>query len=1203
METIGFIDAILYSLPFILLCICCYKLNLSKPYRYRQFLLPIASIIFSFLIIYEIDQYNAYIQDEVQQNAWLYNLLASNDINVLKSRLVYIVNCAIALTFLLIKGVLLLLSWHWWKSKEVVESTSGLVYERQHGVLPHRETVYERRDRGTNLDTVVEAEEESESEESEEGKSKKTVRDWWVLRPEYRGFRFLFGGFYIACFVASFLFFLMSNLKPEWRVFSAVSYPVLAILMLGEFKSFLSGLDHIDEVKEAESKKPKKAYNPNFMALRKEILDLYGDRPLHDLILDSDESDAGVLLRDIEEYINPQSNKDGSIVVDYFNLLRSQKHELDMSYIETTLALMNGKSAIFFNPFYHDLTDYLLLPMARSLYRNRKCLIIVGRNSATDDVISWCESGIEEFFGTKALWQVGILSAIPNNYDIGVLKFSDIYRREVQVANADFFKDVSFIFLIEPSKILSTGQMGLSLLVSMCESDDEPIVYSACDRNCDGLVDSLSHVLRTKIINVSATLQNRATNFYFYWASEGVSLHHKIVPDIARYLGLGTSINVLALKHQIRPAKWMGGDKFPVHDIKWIDGQYYGQLCHAAMLPKAQAAWNEAFLVEPNLWQLGVIESGNFIVEDEFCNLFEMSRLFSTRYHKEGAIHVVSEHYMLRDYMFDNIDALLFDPKALPTIVPDFARTERNLVLKLIMKMSLAPLSELDIAKEFVLGGLISGQGGEIADDPISLMKQLFEKHFDISGGINNKWVEEKQANPLLSKPVRYCRIAEESSLSEFAKKLQAATFIAEDESGEKHFIGARLFGHVFQAFLPGQFLTSEGKYYQVQSITADSGVVVRRAADHIHSRLYYRQLRKTKITEWRADQAVASQREMSMHLDDQLLKIRTERGFGDIEISTEGYLQMDDLSDIVNAKKFVVNDIPVRKYKNKALLKIILPETTFDVRWTISLFFNEIFRTVFPEGYPYIFATLRADIADSVDLGHLASICRPLEPCNCNKTTAEDEETSHRRCVCDCMGIDEDAIVFVEDSDIDLGLLTAVERNIERFFEWMADFLNWHLGMVEAPVDEAIAKLEESIRKMKLRIEHGERIKQEASDLETSEEKIGLWHRFVKWVNGLFSSGTPAGTGGDADSEVTYDSTQVDLEQLEKDEARLRALRQMSLYQREGFLHLGNEAYPEQLSIEAVLDYLSKFGFNNSSISAVRKANDKHDEILNGKS
>ena len=71
-------------------------------------------------------------------------------------------------------------------------------------------------------------------------------------------------------------------------------------------------------------------------------------------------------------------------------------------------------------------------------------------------------------------------------------------------------------------------------------------------------------------------------------------------------------------------------------------------------------------------------------------------------------------------------------------------------------------------------------------------------------------------------------------------------------------------------------------------------------------------------------------------------------------------------------------------------------------------------------------------------------------------------------------MGIDEDAIVFVEDSDIDLGLLTAVERNIERFFEWMADFLNWHLGMVEAPVDEAIAKLEESIRKMKLRIERG---------------------------------------------------------------------------------------------------------------------------------
>lgn len=70
----------------------------------------------------------------------------------------------------------------------------------------------------------------------------------------------------------------------------------------------------------------------------------------------------------------------------------------------------------------------------------------------------------------------------------------------------------------------------------------------------------------------------------------------------------------------------------------------------------------------------------------------------------------------------------------------------------------------------------------------------------------------------------KYYAIEEETEIAEYAKKLQNAYYIAEDEQGDKYYIGAKLYGHVFQALIPGQFLTYDGKYYEVQAITPQRG-------------------------------------------------------------------------------------------------------------------------------------------------------------------------------------------------------------------------------------------------------------------------------------------------------------------------------------------------------------------------------------------
>ena len=74
--------------------------------------------------------------------------------------------------------------------------------------------------------------------------------------------------------------------------------------------------------------------------------------------------------------------------------------------------------------------------------------------------------------------------------------------------------------------------MGLNLLVSRFGRDQE-VVYAACDRNCDGLVDALSHTLRTNITEVTATSQSSTITSMMCWDADGEYMHHRIFSNIS----------------------------------------------------------------------------------------------------------------------------------------------------------------------------------------------------------------------------------------------------------------------------------------------------------------------------------------------------------------------------------------------------------------------------------------------------------------------------------------------------------------------------------------------------------------------------------------------------------------------------------------------------------------------------------------------
>ena len=716
---------------------------------------------------------------------------------------------------------------------------------------------------------------------------------------------------------------------------------------------------------------------------------------------------------DYIEKLDKSQDKLDKITASYFKTNdRYMKAELDG--VKTTIDLLHRKNVVFFNPFYRDLDMYLTLPLFSSLASGKKCMIITGRMSARDDVKKWIENLISEYTHMPSLWKAGNLSTEKSDYDIGILGFPELYDDDVIVENREFFKNTDFVLLIEPSLILSTGQTALSIVSQeMGDANNKPVFF-VCDRMVDGLVDTISHIIRAEFIEVSAPPVPRCIYTGMSWDANGDFERQRFFERQTKYLGNGIELAAIAIKNQIPHVSWYGETKVPMKDIKWIAGQYYPVICEYMNQPVQQSTLYEKISFISNLWN-GAKNSEEFVVvEDEFNNMFSIMRLFISRGMEQSFVNVLSENYLLRDYMRCNQQMFLSNPNAVPSLIADYAKTERNTLIKLLLIMSCREVSDKEIVDEFKLVGCKS-------DNAYDLLGEMLEKYTNADRGVLDIRVANEDNNETSEKQIGMYSISTDSFRTYFEKSLAKAYYILEEEIGRNRFVDAKFFNHVTQSVMQGQFVTYEGKYYQVKQVSPQSGVVLRRASDLFEAREYYRQIREYELPE--CCETVLSKKAL-MDLEISFVQ-------RNVKVRTTGYLIMKDLCNLRTARKVDISDDPhiydyKREYRNKTILKIKLPEAGEDVRFTFCLILSEIMRSLFPNGHPYIAVTTK--VSEDIS-GMLSYIVYPISG-----------------------EIDDDYIYIIEDSEIDLGLIEAIERNLMRIMEIIGDYLKWHFEKMREP-------------------------------------------------------------------------------------------------------------------------------------------------------
>lgn len=249
------------------------------------------------------------------------------------------------------------------------------------------------------------------------------------------------------------------------------------------------------------------------------------------------------------------------------------------------------------------------------------------------------------------------------------------------------------------------------------------------------------------------------------------------------------------------------------------------------------------------------------------------------------------------------------------------------------------------------------------------------------------------------------------------------------------------------------------------------------------------------------------------------------------------------------------INNIPVRSYHRKQILRIQFADMDEYVRYTVTFLLNEIFGTLFGDNQAYISAVTEIpefkEDADANDPYY-----RPL----CYSLTDNSEFAG------------QGSIYIIEDSQVDLGLMIAFERNLTRIMEMIADYLQWHIEKTASSKNGP--EYEE--------IEDAPEAEPDPPKKKSFFRK--LWEKIKKkFRRNKLSSEMPEEETETADVEF-----EVEEEETVKTKQRAR-----EPYYRRNFLLLGGVGDVPSLKIGETLKYLKNLGLDHNSLKQAREGRD----------
>lgn len=179
---------------------------------------------------------------------------------------------------------------------------------------------------------------------------------------------------------------------------------------------------------------------------------------------------------DLIKSMADSDDKTNKVIADYFQA-DGRYIVANVDCVQATVQMMKRRNVVFFNPFYRDLEMYITLPIITTMLSGKKCVVLCGRKSAAEDVKVWISDLLEEYSHMQSMWRVNLLSDKEPECEVGIITFTQLYDKRVINTNREFLNETDFVLIIEPSLMLNTSQVALSILAEEMQLNDEKPVY------------------------------------------------------------------------------------------------------------------------------------------------------------------------------------------------------------------------------------------------------------------------------------------------------------------------------------------------------------------------------------------------------------------------------------------------------------------------------------------------------------------------------------------------------------------------------------------------------------------------------------------------------------------------------------------------------------------------------------------------------
>ena len=682
------------------------------------------------------------------------------------------------------------------------------------------------------------------------------------------------------------------------------------------------------------------------------------------------------------------------------DLLNMKPEETDADFMSAAIQLAEHRSVYFATPFYRDAGPYIFPFLSLELLDNKKILVISGASDEGERLKAWFKEGLQSKYGYLEFWDVETMLDGVGTADIGIATMGEIAELATTEFANDFLKNVSVVLLLEPSLFLSFQPIMMPQILAKIRHSQEHITYIVCDMNITGMVDLLSDTLKESFIFVKATakcIKAEHTVLDVDCVDEKNPFNDmELCCANELWQALNTD-NRLTAKIQ-----WFGQQTIPVWDIRWRLGTYDS-------LPVIQSEAENIFdfltsrleFYDTGSWMRREVRASSF-VEDNIYNAAELLRQYESRGYKESQTSVFSSDYLMRDFMMTD-EGQKGNP--VTQIMPRFQNSFGNMAIAIAYGLAMGSISEegLEWLLEYYDYNVNQPADWELLTDRLNkYYRNLTGNEVTLAVNYKNPGENGKKGR----KNLYYVSIAaREAILNWYRRNIEVIGVQDERLISQENILNYMAGGHIYQYFLPKQFLVASGKYYMVEQIGECDGrmeVKLSRTAEFCTIRRYYRQCRHYFIKGGlnHCNQTYPGGKTVKVCM--------AEADFG---VITKGYISSGKFQEWEDTDFIKTEGIPLREYGSKKILLIQIKE---EYACVLAVFLKELFFTLFPNCWQLLSVALPENRGLE---GRVDSI-------------AVENMDSH--------------IYIIEDSPLDLGLLDTIGIWFVHILDIFGRYADW---------------------------------------------------------------------------------------------------------------------------------------------------------------